>query len=142
MAPQAGDDAPEVVHRELVRARFTDADAQGANHHSAYVKWLEEARLGWLRRRGIPYRSVFADQGLAIVVVELSLRFLRPTTFEDQVTVTILLERGTRARLDLAYQLHRAGGELVATARTRLAFVNLQGQPLRLPGDHPLLVLF
>ncbi len=127
------------VHCELIRARFTDADPQGANHHSAYVKWLEEARLGWLRRCGVPYRRNFADRGLAIVVAELSIKYLRPTTFEDQVLVTILLQRASRARLDLAYELHRSAGELVATAQTKLAFVNLQGQPVRLPREHPLL---
>lgn len=128
-----------IVHRELIRARFTDADAQGAVHHSTYVKWLEEARLGWLRRRGVPYRKTFAGRGLAIVVAELSLRFVNLTTFEDQILVSIRLAKGNRARLDLEYELHRAGGELVATARTRLAFVDSNGRPIRLPRDHPLL---
>ncbi len=141
MAPPAAENRLQVVHRELVRARFTDADAQGANHHSAYVIWLEEARLGWLRCRGMPYRSAFAEQGLAIVVVELSVRYLRPTTLEDQLTVTVLLKRGSRVRLDLEYELHRAGGELVATAQTKLAFVDLQGHPVRLPRGHPMLGL-
>lgn len=136
----SGDAKPwPVVHRELIRARFTDADAQGANHHSTYVKWLEEARLGWLRRRGVPYRNAFAGRGLAIVVAELSLKFVSLTTYEEQILVTIRLRKANRARLDLEYQLHRAGGGLVATARTRLAFVDSAGRPTRLPRDHPLL---
>ena len=133
---RAGESLP-IVHRELIRARFTDADAQGAVHHSTYVKWLEEARLGWMRRRGTPYRKTFAERGLAIVVVELSLRFVSLTTFEEQIVVSIRVRRANRARLDLDYELHRAGGELVATARTRLAFVNSSGRPVRLPRDHP-----
>ena len=130
-----------VVHRELIRARFTDADAQGANHHSTYVKWLEEARLGWLRRRGLPFRETFAGRGLGIVVTELSLKFLAATTYEDQILVTIRLRKCNRARLDLDYELHRAGGRLVATARTRLGFVDKAGRPVRLPRDHPVLAL-
>jgi acyl-CoA thioester hydrolase len=133
-----GESSP-IVHRELIRARFTDADAQGAVHHSTYVKWIEEARLGWLRRCGIPYRTVFAGRGLAIVVAELSLKFVSLTTFEEQILVSIRLRKGNRARLDLEYELHRAGGELVATALTRLAFVDSDGRPIRLPRNHPLL---
>ena len=133
-----GESSP-IVHPELIRARFTDADAQGAVHHSTYVKWLEEARLGWLRSCGIPYRETFAGRGLAIVVAELSLKFVNLTTFEDQILVSIRLAKGNRARLDLEYELHRAGGELVATARTRLAFVDANGRPIRLPRGHPLL---
>ncbi len=145
LAGSAGSSSPpptgaaRPVHCALIRARLTDADVQGANHHSAYLKWLEEARLGWLRACGVPYRRNFADRGLAIVVAELSIQYLRPTTFEDQILVTILLQRASRVRLALGYELHRAAGELVATAQTKLAFVNMQGQPVRLPREHPLL---
>lgn len=139
VATARGGESLPIVHCELIRARFTDADAQGAVHHSTYVKWLEEARLGWLRRRGIPYRTTFAGRGLAIVVSELSLKFVNLTTFEDQILVSIRLAKGNRARLDLEYELHRAGGELVATACTRLAFVDSNGRPVRLPRGHPLL---
>ena len=141
MAAPGRDGPARIVHRELIRARFTDADAQGAIHHSTYIKWLEEARLGWLRRSGIPYRSAFDAQGLAIVMVELSLRFLQITTYEEQVLITVRIRNGNRARLDLEYELHRAGGELVATAETRLAFVNMHGRPTRLPRDHPVLAI-
>ena len=139
MAKDCDEVSSPIVHRELIRARFTDADAQGAIHHSTYVKWLEEARLGWLRRCGIPYRKTFAERGLAIVVVELSLNFVNLTTFEDQILVSIRVRKGNRARLALEYDLHRAGGELVATARTGLAFVDADGRPIRLPRGHPLL---
>ncbi len=128
-----------LVHREQIRVRFTDADAQGASHHSSYVKWLEEARLGWLRSIGSPYRETVHDDGLALVVTKLEIEYLRPTTYEQQVLVEVFLRRLNRVRLGVDYQVLFPGDPApAAQARTELAFTDLAGQPTRLPRDHRL----
>ena len=51
---QPGDYA--FVHR--LRTRFAETDAMGIVHHAAYLPYLEEARVEYLRHLGHPYGEV------------------------------------------------------------------------------------
>jgi acyl-CoA thioester hydrolase len=44
------------VHR--LRTRFAETDAMGIIHHAAYLPYLEEARVAYLRSIGHPYDEV------------------------------------------------------------------------------------
>ena len=47
-----------------LRVRFAETDQMGVAHHSAYVVWLEAARIEWLRARGLDYRRL-EEEGVA-----------------------------------------------------------------------------
>jgi acyl-CoA thioester hydrolase len=47
------------AHR--LRTRFAETDAMGVVHHAAYLPYLEEARVEFLRSIGHPYDQVRAD---------------------------------------------------------------------------------
>ena len=49
------------VHR--LRTRFAETDAMGIVHHAAYLPYLEEARVEYLRAIGHPYDSVRTGEG-------------------------------------------------------------------------------
>ena len=42
------------AHR--IRTRFAETDAMGIVHHAAYLPYLEEARVAYLRQLGHPYQ--------------------------------------------------------------------------------------
>jgi len=41
-----------------VRVRFAETDAMGVVHHAAYLPYLEEARVAFLRDIGHPYELI------------------------------------------------------------------------------------
>ncbi len=135
--PSERRDAPQgpPAHRETLRVRYSDTDAQGIAHHSSYILWLEEARLGWLRAIDLGYADLTAS-GVFLSLVECACRFVSPAKGEDLVTVDVWVVEISRLRVRLRYEIRR-GDTLLATASTQNAFVDAEGRPRRLSVDHP-----
>lgn len=129
------------VHR--VRARFAETDAMGVVHHAAYLPYLEEARVAFLRSRGHPYSEV-REEGVDLAVLECHVRYRRPVRFEEEVDVVLWAGDVRRATFELRYRLE-VGGEERATAATVHGAVDRRGRATRLPpwlagalaGDRP-----
>jgi acyl-CoA thioester hydrolase len=114
-----------------VRVRFAETDAMGIVHHAAYLPYLEEARVEYLRAIGHPYSSLRAA-GTDIAVLEASVRYLRPLRFDDVATVHLVLVAATRTSFELDYLL-TVDGMACSHAVTSHACVNERGRPTRLP---------
>lgn len=114
-----------------LRVRFAETDQMGVAHHSAYIVWLEAARIEWLRGRGLDYRRLEAA-GVALAVSEIRVQYLKSSRFDDELSIdaemTELRSRRTRFR----YTLWR-GGERIATADSLHTPVNPDGRVTRLP---------
>lgn len=114
-----------------VRVRFADTDAMGIVHHAAYLPYLEETRVEYLRFLGHPYQELQA-QGIALSVVEAHLAYHRPVRFDELVDLHLLVTSAGAATLELAYLL-RVDGATRVTATTVHGAVNENGRPTRLP---------
>jgi acyl-CoA thioester hydrolase len=119
----------QFVHR--VRTRFAETDAMGIIHHAAYLPYLEEARVEFLRHVGHPYDAVRAE-GLNFAVLEVMVQYRKPLLFDDVLDVHLVLGSVSRATFQLAYLLTVAH-EMRATAVTVHGCVDANGKALRLP---------
>jgi acyl-CoA thioester hydrolase len=127
----------DFVHR--LRTRFAETDAMGVIHHAAYLPYLEEARVEYLRAIGHPYDSVRDGEGGVegaggrdFAVLEVSVHYRKPLHFDDEVEVALRIGAVTRTTFQVAY-LVSAGGEARATAVTVHGCVDGHGRPARLP---------
>jgi acyl-CoA thioester hydrolase len=124
------------VHR--VRTRFAETDAMGVVHHAAYLPYLEEARVEYLRAIGHPYRSVRAGEGETggagreFPVLEVAVRYRRPLYFDDEVDVSLTVGAVTGTTFQIAYLLS-VEAEARATAVTVHGCIDERGRPTRLP---------
>lgn len=123
------------IGKHRLRVRYCETDRMGVAHHGSYVAWFEEARTEWLRARGKSYREL-EDEGTLLQVTELTVQYVRSTTYDDELIVaTSELERG-KASITLGYAVtFAADGALVATGTTKLACVDRSGKILRLPAS-------
>lgn len=115
-----------------VRVRFAETDAQGIAHHAAFVVWLEVARVAHLARYAGGYQAI-RDRGLEALTTEVSIRYLRPVYFDEQLTVWVRCGdvRGSRFRYE--YRVTRED-ELVAEGHTQHATVDRETyRPTRVP---------
>ena len=120
-------------YRHQLRVRYAETDAGGVAHHSSYVAWLEEARTEWMRGRGRSYADVEAS-GFFLMVADMHLRYLRPTRYDDELSVSVRVKERRRVSLDLEYEIRRVGeDDPLATATTRLACTDREGKVRRLP---------
>ena len=51
-------DRGDYAFHHHLRTRFAETDAMGVVHHAAYLPYLEEARVAYLRAIGRPYGTV------------------------------------------------------------------------------------
>jgi acyl-CoA thioester hydrolase len=118
------------VHR--IRTRFAETDAMGIIHHAAYLPYLEEARVEYLRDLGHPYDEV-RREGFNFAVIEVAVHYRQPLEFDELVDIHIRAGAVSRATFQLAYLL-TVGGDVRATAVTVHGCVDGNGKATRLPG--------
>lgn len=114
-----------------LRTRFAETDAMAVVHHSSYVLYLEEARVAWLRSLGHHYQSV-RDDGIDFAVLEAYVRYRRPLSFDEEVTVHLGIGKLTRATFQVGYLL-TVDDEPRATAVTVHGCVTGDGRAARMP---------
>jgi acyl-CoA thioester hydrolase len=117
------------------RVRFVETDLMGIVHHSNYALYMEQARVEWLRRRGLTYAD-WASRGLHLPVVDLTVRYRAPARFDDELDVETSLVEVRAATVRFDYRIVRvAGGTLCTEASTRLARVDADHVLRRLDDD-------
>ena len=102
--------------------KFYETDKMNITHHSNYVRWMEEARLDYLQRIGCDYRSLEAACVIS-PVVSVKCKFIKTTTFGDDVTIAVTVKKFNGIRLIVAYEM-RCGEETVCKAESEHCFVN------------------
>jgi tol-pal system-associated acyl-CoA thioesterase len=119
-----------------VRVYLEDTDAQGLVYNGSYFRFLERARTDWLRERGIDHLALGAEQGLALVLTAIDLRFLRPGRLGDMLAVSARPGNFKGARAVFAQQVCRnsSAGELLAEGRAEVACIDaMSGRARRWP---------
>lgn len=114
-----------------LRVRFAETDQMGVAHHSAYVVWLEAARIEWLRDRGLDYRRL-EEAGVALAVSALSVQYLKSSRFDDELTVDAELTELKSRRARFRYVIRRGEGR-IATADSLHTPITPSGRVTRLP---------
>jgi acyl-CoA thioester hydrolase len=131
------------------RVCVADTDMMGIVHHANYVAYFEKGRLEYLRRRGLPYKSL-VQRGFHMPVIELNLKYRRPAQFDDLLSIETRLGALTRVTVRFDYtvslpQLNPASGAqpapavlapaLLVVGHIVLACVDEKGKPRPLPED-------
>jgi acyl-CoA thioester hydrolase len=118
--------------RHGVRVRFAETDAMGVLHHAAYVPYLEEARVEYLRALGHPYPSIRAE-GYDLAVLELVTQYRRSARFDEVVTVHTRVSSFRGASFQIDYLL-TVDDEVCALAATVHGVVDANSRATRAPG--------
>jgi acyl-CoA thioester hydrolase len=128
-APARHEFAYEIV------VRYGDTDQMGFAYYANYLRWFEIARTEWLRSRGRSYRELEAE-GISLPVTEASCRYFAPARYDDRLRLVAWVSELGRVALAFEYRVERvADGKVIATGRTRHAFLDRSGKPVRLAGE-------
>lgn len=119
-----------------VRVYWEDTDAGGVVYHASYLCFLERARSEWLRGLGVNQMAWKEATGLAFMVREMQLDFLRPALLDDELQVTVEVKERRAASILFAQTIRRADGTPLLRAQVRVACVDVRRmQPVRIPAD-------
>jgi len=121
----------------LHTVHYHETDKMGIAHHANYIKWMEQARIDYLRQLGFGYAELEAE-GIVSPVTALSVRYASPVTFEDTVAITVCVAAYSGVQLTLCYSgTNAADGRQVFTAESSHCFLGASGRPARLAKLHP-----
>jgi len=121
------------MHQTKIKVRYCETDQMGVVYHGNYAHYLEIGRLEWLDAIGVSYRQMEAN-GVMLPVVSMSLKYSKSAVYGDTITVSTTLLKRPTASIEFNYEIHNSSGELLTTAHTKLAFINMKSNfPMRCP---------
>ena len=80
---------------------------------------------------GLTYKDM-EDQGFLLVVTKVEVRFRRPASYDDLLTMRTTVAKTTMVRIDHRYEV-LCEGQLLAEGSSTLACVDRDGRPQALP---------
>lgn len=120
------------VHVYPVRVFYEDTDTLGIVYYANYLKYTERARTELLRLLGFEQGVLFADYGVGFAVRHCEVDFRLPARLDDALEVHSRMIDVGGASLRTEQIVRRDGTDLVRM-RVRVACMNNEGRPERIP---------
>ncbi len=118
------------------RVQYYETDQMGITHHSNYIRWMEEARVDFLKRLGYPLTNL-EELGLLSPVLDVECSYKKVTHFDDEVEINVCLTDFGPVRFSLSYEMRSAKtGEMVCTGSSRHCILDKDYKPVRLKRDY------
>ncbi len=120
------------IYRRTIN--YYETDAMGVVHHTNYSRIFEEARVAFLKDRGLMH--LHAPQGeLTFAVLNMSNRFYKPAYFDDELEVwTQSRIEGVRIYFQYALYSPRMK-QFLADGTTELIPLTAQFRPTKIPRE-------
>jgi len=113
-----------------IRIYVEDTDAGGIVFYANYLKFMERARTELMRVLGFDKPALF--DGMQFVVQEVAVKYHSPAVLDDEIVVTAVLSRVSRARFEMTQQVFRGTaskpGELLAEGSVKVACIDAQSK--------------
>ena len=111
-----------------IRVYYEDTDAGGVVYHSNYLNFMERARTEMLRKAGFEQDELAGELGIVFVVSSLELKYHKPAKFNDQLLVSVSIEKLSRVSIRFKQTVYRqkpaAARELLCSAVVVVACVS------------------
>ena len=105
------------------RAQYHETDQMGIIHHSNYVKWMEEARIGYMDQMGFTYKKV-EKMGVISPVVEISVTYKKQVFFDDDIQIRVSIRKYNGISLEFNYEFfNTTRNEICTVAYSRHCFL-------------------
>lgn len=106
-----------------VRVYYEDTDAGGVVYYANYLKFCERARTEWLRHLGFGQQALAEQSGIFFVVRKVEMDYLQSARLDDELSVSVQVEKLGRVSIEFFQQIHR-NGVLLAQCRTKVGCVS------------------
>lgn len=94
----------ELTRTARIRVIYADTDRMGVVYHGSYMRYLEHARVEFIRGLGFAYADM-ERLGYGLPVTDLAVTYLAPAIYDDLVSVWVGMARLSPARINFVYRL-------------------------------------
>ncbi len=113
----------EKIYTYYRKAQYHETDQMGIIHHSNYVKWMEEARIGYMEQIGFSYKKV-EEMGVISPVVEISVTYKKQVFFDDDIQIRVSIRKYNGISLEFNYEFfNTTRNEICTVAYSRHCFL-------------------
>jgi len=117
-----------------IRPRYNEVDQMGYVYHANYVSYCHQARTELLRQFGINDK-VLEDHNIMLPVIEMNLRYLKPSGYDEELTVRTVINDLPSSRFRFGFIFENEKRENICKASCTVVFVDSRNRkPTRVPG--------
>jgi acyl-CoA thioester hydrolase len=121
------------VHSLKIKIYYEDTDAVGIVYYANYLRYFERARTEFFLENGINVGE-YHEKGYFFPVVHVNIEYKKPALLGDTIEVTTEVTEITNATISLKQQAFK-NESLLVEADVKLAFIDKDGKPRRLPAE-------
>jgi len=104
--------------------RYAETDQMNIVYYGNYAQYFEVGRVESIRQLGYTYKDM-EEQGVIMPVVELHIKYLRPATYDDLLTVkTQIRELTTTHRIEFFQEVYNEKGKMLTSGKVILYFLD------------------
>ncbi len=115
--------------------QYYETDKMGITHHSNYIRFMEEARIHFLKEAGWPYEKLEAE-GVISPVVSVSCDYKKTTTFPDELEIKVVVLEISPVKFKLGYTM-TVDTAIVCTASSVHCLLSKDGRPISIAKQYP-----
>ena len=115
--------------------QYYETDKMGVVHHSNYIRFMEEARVYFLKSIGWPYDRL-EDEGVISPVVSVRCEYRHPSRFAEEIAVAVRVLSVTNSRFFIGYRM-TVGDRTVCEGESSHCLVSSEGRPISIPRNYP-----
>ena len=116
-----------IEHLHHVRVRYGETDQMGYLYYGHYASYYEVGRVELLRSLGMTYRELEDTHRIAMPVINLHVRYLRPARYDVEIAILTQIRQLPNREIVFHYELRDPEGKLLNGARTALGFIQVDG---------------
>lgn len=112
-----------------VRVYYEDTDTGGVVFYANYLKFFERARTEWLRAAGISQQLLSEKHHAMFVVKSTAVDYHAPAKLDDELKLTVVVERLGRASVQFVQEAWRVEGtqqQLLTSGRIKVGCVDTE----------------
>lgn len=107
-----------------VRVRYAETDQMNVVYYGNYAQYFEVGRVESIRQLGYTYKDMEAS-GVIMPVVEFSIKYLRPATYDDLLTIkTTVRELPKDHRIEFFQEVYNEEGKMLTAGKVILFFLD------------------
>ena len=110
-----------------VRVYYEDTDTGGVVYYANYLRFFERARTEWLRSAGISQQLMTSQENVMFVVKSTAIDYHAPAKLDDQLEVSVTVEKIGRASVNFSQEARRINGsatELLCSGQIRVGCID------------------
>ena len=116
------------AHEVQIRVRYGETDQMGYLYYGNYAEYYEVGRVELIRSLGITYKELEEQHGIWLPVVSLEMRFVRPSYYDDLLTVRSELRKLPDTHIPFHVELKNEKKKIVNAGTVRLCFFDAKTQ--------------